>query len=78
MTKNITPTPVYLDRGMHRGLEVKGLKDTLKSKEPYKVSLKYLHRIGNNIFTRQSAIVTRIKIILPKIQTEMSEGMKAF
>ena len=27
MTKNRTPTPVYLDPGMHSGLEVKGLKD---------------------------------------------------
>ena len=26
MTKNRTPTPVYLDPGMHPGLEVKGLK----------------------------------------------------
>ena len=25
MTKNRTPTPVYLDHGMHPGLEVKGL-----------------------------------------------------
>ena len=25
MTKNRTPTPVYLDPGMHPGLEVKGL-----------------------------------------------------
>ena len=25
MTKNRTPTPVYLDSGMHSGLEVKGL-----------------------------------------------------
>ena len=25
MTKNRTPTPVYLDLGMHPGLEVKGL-----------------------------------------------------
>ena len=25
MTKNTTPTPVYLDTGMHPGLEVKGL-----------------------------------------------------
>ena len=25
MTKNKTPTPVYLDPGMHPGLEVKGL-----------------------------------------------------
>ena len=25
MTKNKTPTPVYLDPGMHSGLEVKGL-----------------------------------------------------
>ena len=25
MTKNRTPTPVYLDPGMHSGLEVKGL-----------------------------------------------------
>ena len=27
MTKNRTPTPVYLDPGMHPGLEVKGLSD---------------------------------------------------
>ena len=27
MTKNRTPTPVYLDPGMHPGLEVKGLKN---------------------------------------------------
>ena len=27
MTKNGTPTPVYLDPGMHPGLEVKGLRD---------------------------------------------------
>ena len=26
MTKNRAPTPVYLDPGMHPGLEVKGLK----------------------------------------------------
>ena len=26
MTKNGTPTPVYLDPGMHPGLEVKGLR----------------------------------------------------
>ena len=26
MTKNRTPTPVYLDPGMHTGLEVKGLR----------------------------------------------------
>ena len=29
MTKNRTPTPVYLDPGMHPGLEVKGLNDIL-------------------------------------------------
>ena len=28
MTKNRTPTPVYLDPGMHPGLEVKGLMKT--------------------------------------------------
>ena len=28
MTKNRTPTPVYLDPGMHSGLEVKGLINT--------------------------------------------------
>ena len=27
MTKNTTRTPVYLDPGMHPGLEVKGLTD---------------------------------------------------
>ena len=26
MTKNSTPAPVYLDPGMHPGLEIKGLK----------------------------------------------------
>ena len=31
MTKNRTPTPVYLDPGMHSGLEVKGLKDHIPS-----------------------------------------------
>ena len=29
MTKNRTPTPVYLDPGMHPGLEVKGLITTI-------------------------------------------------
>ena len=29
MTKNRTPTPVYLDPGMHSGLEVKGLKEVI-------------------------------------------------
>ena len=29
MTKNRTPTPVYLDPGMHSGLEVKGLRALL-------------------------------------------------
>ena len=31
MTKNRTPTPVYLDPGMHSGLEVKGLNETNKN-----------------------------------------------
>ena len=30
MTKNRTPTPVYLDPGMHPGLEVKGLRSSSK------------------------------------------------
>ena len=30
MTKNRTPTPVYLDPGMHPGLEVKGLITPIK------------------------------------------------
>ena len=34
MTKNGTPTPVYLDPGMHPGLEVKVLK-TLNDVEKY-------------------------------------------
>ena len=33
MTKNRTPALVYLDPGMHPGLEVKGLKD--RSAEQY-------------------------------------------
>ena len=37
MTKNRTPTPVYLDPGMHSGLEVKGLRHT---KEKYKMKKK--------------------------------------
>ena len=31
MTKNRTPTPVYLDPGMHPGLEVKGLTSFFKA-----------------------------------------------
>ena len=31
MTKNRTRTPVYLDPGMHPGLEVKGLKTLILS-----------------------------------------------
>ena len=31
MTKNRTPTPVYLDPGMHSGLEVKGLNEMCRS-----------------------------------------------
>ena len=34
MTKNRTPTPVYLDPGMHPGLEVKGLKKEVNVPEP--------------------------------------------
>ena len=30
MTKNRTPTPVYLDPGMHPGLEVKGLTQSTR------------------------------------------------
>ena len=32
MTKNKTPTPVYLDPGMHPGLEVKGLNEQVQIK----------------------------------------------
>ena len=35
MTKNRTPTPVYLDPGMHPGLEVKGLMDCRAGKSKY-------------------------------------------
>ena len=35
MTKNRTPTPVYLDPGMHSGLEVKGLMDCRAGKSKY-------------------------------------------
>ena len=31
MTKNRTPTPVYLDPGMHPGLEVKRLRKRIKN-----------------------------------------------
>ena len=35
MTKNRTPTPVYLDPGMHPGLEVKGLIDSIPHPSPH-------------------------------------------
>ena len=41
MTKNRTPTPVYLDPGMHSGLEVKGLTFRI-------VCLKYF-RVRNDL-----------------------------
>ena len=37
MTKNRTPTPVYLDPGMHPGLEVKGLNELTLTREHHKV-----------------------------------------
>ena len=38
MTKNRTPTPVYLDPGMHPGLEVKGLrKSQLKKMQIFQI-----------------------------------------
>ena len=41
MTKNRAPTPVYLDPGMHSGLEVKGLIIALIRR----TRLKYVLRI---------------------------------
>ena len=47
MTKNRTPTPVYLDPGMHSGLEVKGLNDgeelAVQCQPPFQVSLSVEH-----------------------------------
>ena len=39
MTKNRTPIPVYLDHGMHSGLEVKGLIQKYFSALRVKISL---------------------------------------
>ena len=35
MTKNRTPKPVYLDPGMHPGLEVKGLNKNISGLNAY-------------------------------------------
>ena len=53
MTKNRTPTPVYLDPGMHSGLEVKGLRQTAvaayfshgAAKAVYPANTKHLYNI---------------------------------
>ena len=42
MTKNRTPTPVYLDPGMHPGLEVKGLIST-REEVDIPLELHWLH-----------------------------------
>ena len=54
MTKNRTPTPVYLDPGMHPGLEVKGLISYHNFPLPRQV----LYTIGRHI-TTLSIIHTR-------------------
>ena len=41
MTKNRTPTPVYLDPGMHPGLGVKGL--TRSKSAPDYIGFRYIH-----------------------------------
>ena len=41
MTKNRTPTPVYLDPGMHPGLEVKGLKICITNSDRRRQSCLY-------------------------------------
>ena len=46
MTKNRTPTPVYLDPGMHPGLEVKGLRCRFSNHSIfriYKSTLQYIY-----------------------------------
>ena len=52
MTKNGTPTPVYLDPGMHPGLEVKGLSK-------YHDWAKKIIQNGKSHFPHKSAINTK-------------------
>ena len=47
MTKNRTPTPVYLDPGMHSGLEVKGLKMVVSTRPNYTEHI--LHKAGGSL-----------------------------
>ena len=63
MTKNRTPTPVYLDPGMHPGLEVKGLRTTCSKSN--KILLSELPSVLNTYCWNNLAIPTPkpIKII---------------
>ena len=49
MTKNRTPTPVYLDPGMHSGLEVKGLSGICLSVAVIRAVIVPIPWYGNNV-----------------------------
>ena len=49
MTRNRTPTPVYLDPGMHPGLEVKGLSHTIRNIDITHNSVDRFHFNANSI-----------------------------
>ena len=63
MTKNRTPTPVYLDPGMHPGLEVKGLSFSCKSQ-------------GVVFFLTSSARATYILFVCSEINSLQSHQQK--
>ena len=54
MTKNGTPTPVYLDPGMHPGLEVKGLNTDVMGLRPLE-SLQFF-LCGDRLYTSDSDV----------------------
>ena len=58
MTKNRTPTPVYLDPGMHPGLEVKGLTRVIDFRWFLSQFSTIFHYILHALCSSQAAILT--------------------
>ena len=61
MTKNRTPTPVYLDPGMHPGLEVKGLILLFRCKEKER-HLQLIQSRHNQLLIRVDESEKRAKV----------------
>ena len=59
MTKNRTPTPVYLDPGMHSGLEVKGL--TYLFREDWDIAKLLENELDAINFRRQNLTSTDVR-----------------